>query len=143
MLEDDKRNLVNRLEKSIELAKVSNMQLDTLSQMMNAHHELNVKDIEISILKMQNEQLHNELRREKEIEEIFIESSEAIKHFEQLLKSPRTNNDTLGLGFTSTEEGDSSKSAEERSDKGKKPTFHFHGKKGHTTNICKSRKTNK
>ena len=38
-------------EKSIELPRVSNMQLDTLSQMTNAHHELNVKDIEISILK--------------------------------------------------------------------------------------------
>ena len=53
MLEDDKRNLANRLEeKSIELTKISNMQLDTLSQMMNAHHELNMKDIEISTLKM-------------------------------------------------------------------------------------------
>ena len=32
MIEDDKRNLSNRLEeKSIELARVSNMQLDTLS----------------------------------------------------------------------------------------------------------------
>ena len=52
MIEDDKRNLANKLdEKSIELARVSNMQLDTLSQMMNAHHELNVKDIEISKLK--------------------------------------------------------------------------------------------
>ena len=70
MIEDEKRNLVNRLEeKSTELARVSNMQLDTLSQMMNAHHELNVKDIEISTLKMQNEQLQNELRREKEIVE--------------------------------------------------------------------------
>ena len=53
MIEDDKRKLANILEeKSIELARVSNMQLDTLSQMMNAHHELNVKDIEISTLKM-------------------------------------------------------------------------------------------
>ena len=58
MLEDDKRNLANKLEeKSIELTKISNMQLDTLSQMMNAHHEINMKDIEISTLKMQNEQL--------------------------------------------------------------------------------------
>ena len=53
MLEDDKRNLAKKLEeKSIELTKISNMQLDTLSQMMNAHHELNMKDIEISTLKM-------------------------------------------------------------------------------------------
>ena len=82
MLEDDKRNLANRLEeKSIELTKISNMQLDTLSQMMNAHHELNMKDIEISTLKMQNDQMHNELKREKEIAESFNKSSEAIKHF--------------------------------------------------------------
>ena len=58
ILEDDKRNLANRLEeKSIELTKISNMQLDTLGQMMNAHHELNMKDIEISTLRMQNEKL--------------------------------------------------------------------------------------
>ena len=83
MIEDNKRNLANRLEqKSIELSKVSNMQLDTLSQMMNAHHELNVKDIEISTLKMQNEQVQNDLRREKGITESFNKYSEAIKHFE-------------------------------------------------------------
>ena len=112
--------------------------------MMNAHHELNVKDIEISTLKMQNEQLQNELRRVKEIVESFNKSSEAIKHFKQLLKSPRSNNDTLGLGFTSTEEGESSKSVEKMSDKGKnsKPTCHLCGKKGHTTNVCRSRKSN-
>ena len=58
MLEDDKRNLANKLEeKSTELARISNMQMDTLSQMMNIHHELNMKDIEISTLRMKNEQL--------------------------------------------------------------------------------------
>ena len=143
MIEYDKRNLANRLEeKSIEFARVSNMQPDTLSQMMNSHHELNVKDIEISTLKMQNEQLQNDLTREKEISESFKKSSEAIKHIEQLLKSPRSSNDTSGLGFTSTEEGESSKSAEERSEKGKntKPTCHFCGKKEHTSNVCRSKK---
>ena len=41
------------------------MQMDTLAQLMNLHHELNMKDIEISTLRMQNEQLKNELKREK------------------------------------------------------------------------------
>ena len=81
MLEDDKRNLSNKLEeKSTKLAKISNMQLDTLSQMMNSHHEVNMKDIEISTLRMQNKQLQNELKREREIVENFNKSSEAIKH---------------------------------------------------------------
>ena len=58
MLEYDKRNLANRLEeKSTELTRISNMQMDTLGQMMNIHHELNIKDIEISTLRMENEQL--------------------------------------------------------------------------------------
>ena len=58
MMENDKRNLANRLEeKCTELTRISNMQMDTLAQMMNLHHELNVKDIEISTLKMQNEQM--------------------------------------------------------------------------------------
>ena len=53
MLEDNMRNLAKKLEeKSTELTKISNMQLDTLSQMMNAHHELNMKDIDISTLRM-------------------------------------------------------------------------------------------
>lgn len=53
MIEEDKRGLSNRLEeKSTKLSRISNMQLDTLSQMMNAPHELNVKDIEITSLKL-------------------------------------------------------------------------------------------
>ena len=101
------------------------MQLDTLSQMMNAHHELNMKDIKISSLRMQNEQLQNELKREKEIEKRFNKSSEAIQHFEQLLKSPRSNNNTLRLGLISIEEGETSKSAKQRSDKGKNTKTHL------------------
>ena len=66
MIEEDKRTLTNRpKEKSTELTKISNMQLDTLSQMMNASHELNVKDIEITALKLQNEKLQNNVKREK------------------------------------------------------------------------------
>ena len=94
MIEDDKRTLVNRLEeKSIELTRISNMQLDTLSQMMNAHHELNVKDIEITTLKLHNEQLQNDLKREREIVESFNKPNEAITYFEQLLRSHRSNTD--------------------------------------------------
>ena len=51
LLEEDKRTLAHRLEEKLEeLSKFSNQQLDTLSQMMNLHHELNIKDIEISTL---------------------------------------------------------------------------------------------
>ena len=58
MIEEDKRILNNSLEeKSTKLIKISNMQLDTLSQMMSVNYELNVKDIEITTLKLQNEQL--------------------------------------------------------------------------------------
>ena len=53
---------------------------------MNLHHELNMKDIEISNLRMENEQLQKELKREKEIAENLNKSSEAIKYFEQLMK---------------------------------------------------------
>ena len=83
MLEDDKRNLANKLEeKCTKLTRISNMQMDTLAQLMNLHHELNMKDIEISTLRMQNEQLKNELKREKETAENLNKSSEAIKYFE-------------------------------------------------------------
>ena len=120
------------------------MLLDTLSQMMNAHHELNFKDIEISTLKMQNIQLQNDLKREKKIVESFNKPNESIKYFEKLLKSPRFSNDTSGLGYTSTEEGESSKIAKQRNAKGKnsKPTCHFCGKKGHTANVCRRKNAN-
>ena len=89
----------------------------TLGQLMNLHHELNIKDIEISTLKVQNDQLQSELKREKETVENVNKSSEAIKYFEQLLKSPRSVHDTSGLGYTSTEVSESSKNVEKRSDK--------------------------
>ena len=68
----------------------------------------------------------------KESIETFNKPNEAIKYFEQLLKSPRSTNDTSGLGYTITEEGESSKSVEEINNKGKnsKLTFHNCGKKG-------------
>ena len=145
ILEDEKRNLANRLEeKSIELARISNMQMDTLTQQLNLHHELNMKDIEISTLKMQNEKLHNELKRGKEIAESLNKSSEAIKYFEQFLKSSRSTYDTSGLGYMSTKVGETSESTKQRSEKGKdpKPTYHNCNKKGHIANVCRSTRIN-
>ena len=53
MIEDEKRVLTNNLEEnSLELKNISNMKLDTLSQIMNANYELNVKDIEITTLEL-------------------------------------------------------------------------------------------
>ena len=89
---------------------------------MNLHHELNVKDIEISTLKLQNE-----LKREKEFADSFNKPNEAIKYLDQILKSPRSSRDTTRLGYISNEEGESSKTVEERSIKCKnsKPTCHY------------------
>ena len=50
--------------------------------MMNDHHDLNVKEIEITTLKLQNEQLQNDLTRERKIAESFNKPNEAIKYFE-------------------------------------------------------------
>ena len=53
MIEDDKRVLTSRLEeRSSEVTRIANMQLETLGQMMIANHELNAKDIEITTLKL-------------------------------------------------------------------------------------------
>ena len=108
---------------------------------MVVNHELKAKDIEITMLKFQNEQLSNDLKREKKFAKSFNKPHEPIKYIEKLMRSPRSNNDKSILGYTSTEEGESSKSAKERSNKGKnsKPTCHNCNKKGHTTNECKSK----
>ena len=60
------------------------------------------------------------------------------------MRSPRSNSDTTGFGYTSTAEGESSKSGEKMNITGKKskPTCHFCSKKGNTTNVCRIRKAN-
>ena len=60
------------------------------------------------------------------------------------MRSARSNNDTTRLGYTSTKEGESSKSGEKRSNKCKnyKPTCHNCGNLGHTTNVCRSNNAN-
>lgn len=115
-----------------------------MNQLMIVNHELNGKEIEITTLKLQNDQIRNELRVEKEFIERFNKSSEAIKYFEKLMKYPRPNNGTTRLGYTSSKEGESSKSDEQSNKKGKnyKPTCHNCGKLGHTTNICRSNNEN-
>jgi DNA-directed RNA polymerase subunit F len=145
MIEDKKRILTNRLEENTsEVQRIASMQLETMNQVTIANHELNGKDIVITTLKLQNEQLSNDLRRENEFAKSFNKPSEALKYFEKLMRSPRPNDDTTGLGYTNTEEGESSKSGEERSDKGKnsKPTCHNCGKLGHTANVCRSKTAN-
>ena len=53
MIEDEKRILTKNLEeKTSEVARIANMQLETLGQMMIANHELNAKDIEITTLNL-------------------------------------------------------------------------------------------
>ena len=85
--------------------------------------------------------MQNDLKKEKEFVEIFNKPNEAIKYSKKLLRSPRSNNDTSRLGYISTKEGESSKNLEERNNKGKnsKPMCHNCGKKGHTTNVCRSK----
>ena len=46
------------------------------------------------------------IEKEKEFAESFNKSNEAIKYFEQLLRSPRSSRDTIGLDYISTEEGE-------------------------------------
>ena len=101
MIEDEKRILTNRLEeKTSKVSRISNMQLETLSQMMIVNRELNAKNIEITTLKFQNKKLRNDLEREKEFAKSFNKYSETIKYFEKLMRSPRSNSDTSRLGCT-------------------------------------------
>ena len=66
-------------------------------------------------------------------------SSEALRYFEDLLRSPKSISDTFGLGYA--RKGVSSSDREKKNTKGK-PTFHHCGKIGHKTNICKRKNGN-
>ena len=94
-------------------------------------------DIEISTLKTKNE-----LKIKKEFIERMNKSSEDMKYFEDLLRSPRSINDTSRLGYISTfEKEESSINGEKKNTKGK-PTCHHYGKIRHKNNICRSKNEN-
>ena len=63
MIEDDKKWLTNILEeKTSEVHRIATMQFETMNQVMISNHELNGQDIEITTLKLHNEQLRNHLK---------------------------------------------------------------------------------
>lgn len=65
--------------------------------------------------------------------------SESIKYFEDIMKFPKKIGDTTGLVYNSTiEKGESSSNGEKKNNKGK-PICHYCRKKGHTTNVCRSK----
>ncbi len=62
----------------------------------------------------------------------------------KFLRSPISNNDTSRLGYTSTKQGESSKSVEERNNKGEnsKHTCLNYRKEGHTANVYRRKIAN-
>ena len=53
MIESDKRVLTSRLEeKSSEVNRIAHIKLETMNQIIIANHEINSKDIEITILNL-------------------------------------------------------------------------------------------
>ena len=92
MIDEDQRTLTNRIEeKTFDVQKLTNIELDMMNQLMVANQELNIKEIEIATLK-------SKLKSKKEVIERMKKPSETVKYFEDLMKSPRAINDTIGLG---------------------------------------------
>ena len=113
-----------------------------MNQEMVTNQELMTNDLEIATLKLQNEQLQNELKAKKELIEIMNKPSEVVRYFEDLLRSPKGISDTSRLGYNSTsKKGESSSNGEKKNIKGK-PTCHHYGKIGHIANICRSKNGN-
>lgn len=54
--------------------------------------------MEITNLRSQSDHVRNELRSKKELLERMNEPSEAIRYFEELMRSPMSSSDTSGLG---------------------------------------------
>ena len=75
----------------------------------------------------------------KKLIERLNKSSEAMRYFEDLLRSPRIINDTSRLGYD--RKGESSSNGEKKNTKGK-PTCHHCGKIGHIANIHRSKNGN-
>lgn len=89
MAEEDKRQMVIRLdERTSNVQKLTNNQLDMVNQLPLANQELNIKDLEIANLISQNDQMRNELRTKKELVEKMTTPNEVIRYFEELMRSP-------------------------------------------------------
>ena len=100
MIKEEKKILRNILdEKTSDIQNLTNTQLELMNQAMITNQEFMTSDLEIATLKMQNEQLQNELKAEKELIKRMKKSSEVVRYFEDLLRSPRDTNDTSGLGY--------------------------------------------
>ena len=61
---------------------------------MITNQELNMKDIEIATMKSQKDLLYNELKEKKKFIERFNKPNEAIKLFEELMRTPRLNDNS-------------------------------------------------
>ena len=79
------------------------------------------------------------MKAEKELTERMNKSNEAMRYFEDLLRSPRSINDTSRIGYAKKEE---SFSNGEKKNTKRKPTCHHYGKIGHTANTCRSKNGN-
>ena len=68
---------------------------------------------------------------------MLYKPSEAIKYFEKLMEAPRSNNDIISLGYSTTEKEESSRSSEKGNNKVKNinPTCHHYGKLDHKKNF--------
>ena len=87
MIKDDTRILRNKLDEKISnVQKLTNAQLELMNQAMVTNQELMTNDLEIATLKIQNEQLQNELKAKKELTKIMNKSSEAMRYFEDFLR---------------------------------------------------------
>lgn len=138
MTKEDKRVMATRLEERIsDVEKITNTKLDMMNQLMLINQELNHKDVEIANLKSQKDILKNELKTEKESMQKFNKPKEAIKYFEELMKSSSCSNESV---HSCTKRWESSKNGKLMNEKSKdKPTCYHCGKLGHTTNISWSK----
>ena len=113
-------------ERLSDVQKLTKTQLDVMNELILKNEELNHKDVEIENLKLHKDILKNELKIEKESMERFNKPKEAMKYFEELMKSSSYSN---GLGHSCNEEGESSMNRELRNAKSKgKPTCYHCGK---------------
>ena len=58
-----------------------------LNQLLSLNQEMNKKDVEIANLRLENDQLNNNLRSENEFIERLNKPKEAIRNFKELMRT--------------------------------------------------------
>ena len=95
MIDGDKRKRATSFdERTNEAPRLNHKKFDMINQLLSTNHEINRKVEEIANMRFENNQLKNELRDEKEINEMMNILGQVMRQLDEQIKTQRRPHDT-------------------------------------------------